>query len=219
MESIAPGPKSSDHSSQPAAAPSHKTRKAPKNTRKAPKNAGKPSQDTRKPPKRSKPRKNATTAQKDAGRDAHDVLLAEKEAGDASQDKPKVKRVRLVAPSRTGRTVTDLQLVLTRAEVRLELAWRHRATLNVALPKAPPFHDHAWSAMAALRGEPGEGEEVTSDGSGGAALALDALLGSLRQHCATWWSSPRGPATRRARRCASGRRCARRARWWSSRRR
>jgi len=33
--------------------------------------------------------------------------------------------------------------------------------------------------MAALRGEPADGEEVTGNGSGGAAVALEALLGSL----------------------------------------
>ena len=180
MESIAPGPKSSDRSSQPASAPQHKTHKAPKNTRKAPKNTGKPQQNTGKPQQNTgKLKQNASAAQQDAARAAHDVLLAEKKADVTAEDKRQVKRIRLVAPSRTGRVVNDRQLVLTRAEVRLELAWRHRATLDVALPKAPPFHDHAWSAMAALRGEPAEGEEVTGDGSGGAAEALEALLGSL----------------------------------------
>lgn len=180
MESIAPGPKSSDRSSQPASTPSHKTRKAKQNTRKAKQNAGKAPQNTGKPQQNTgKLKQNAGAAQQDAGRAAHDVLLAEKKADVTAEDKPQVKRIRLVAPSRTGRVVNDLQLVLTRAEVRLELAWRHRATLDVALPKSPPFHDHAWSAMAALRGEPVEGEEVTGDGSGGAAVALDALLGSL----------------------------------------
>jgi len=187
MESIAPGPKSSDGSSQPPSAPTHKTPKAQKNTRKAPKNTRKPQKNTRTAPKNArkprpntrKPPQNASAAQQDAGRTAHDVLLAEKKADVTAEDKPKVKRIRLVAPSRTGRAVVDLQLVLTRAEVRLELAWRHRATLDVALPQTPPFHDHAWSAMAALRGEPVEGEEVTGDGSGGAAVALEALLGSL----------------------------------------
>jgi hypothetical protein len=186
MESIAPGPKSSDPSSE-STATEQNTRKAPKNTRKAPKKTQKAPKNTRKAPKNTPkarqnaraPRQHTGAAPKDASHAAHDVLVAERDDGATSDDKPKVRRIRLVAPSRTGRSVTDLQLALTRAEVRLELAWRHRATLDVALPQSPPFHDHAWSAMAALRGEVGAGEDVSGDGSGGAAPALEALFGAL----------------------------------------
>ena len=112
MESIAPGPKSSDRTSQPASAPQHKTHKAPKNTRKAPKNTRKPQKNTRTAPQNTrKPQQNADAAQQDAARAAHDVLLAEKKADVTPEDKPKVKRIRLVTPSRTGRTVVDLSLI------------------------------------------------------------------------------------------------------------
>ncbi len=35
--------------------------------------------------------------------------------------------------------------------MRLKLAWKYRELLDPALPKQPPFHAHAWSALRALQ--------------------------------------------------------------------
>lgn len=182
MESMIPAPKSSETDSHESHTASRSARRTPKNATHAPKNATRaPKNATRAPKNTTRAPKNATRAPKntdvaaqDVGADADDAFLAAERAGASPEDAPRVKRIPLVAPSRTGRTVVDLGVAVDRAEVRLQLAWRYRDVLDVALPQRPPFHDHAWSAVAKLRGE-GAGEGA-GDGTGGASAALDALL-------------------------------------------
>lgn len=93
-------------------------------------------------------------------------------------DAPDLPEVALVAPKRTGRVVDDQGEVLTEAEVRLKLAWRHRDALDPALPAKPPFHALAWTALRTLQAPRaaagGEGDDV-----GPADAALEALVEEL----------------------------------------
>jgi hypothetical protein len=77
--------------------------------------------------------------------------------------------------------VVSLEDVLLAAEVRLKLAFLHRAELDPVLPSSPPFHAHAWSALQALRGEQAGTREAANEEKVAATLEnLAEKLGVLR---------------------------------------
>lgn len=102
------------------------------------------------------------------------------------KDAPDESPVELVAPSRTGRSVESLETMLENSEVRLKLAWENRESLDVALPRTPPFHAHAWTALWILRGKPdgrdksGDAEAEGAGAEKSAGRALQSLLEELQ---------------------------------------
>lgn len=95
--------------------------------------------------------------------------------GEDTSLRPELKKVALVAPKRRNRQVDHLRRVLEEAEARLLLGWQHRALLLPALPKEPPFFEHAFSALDGVRAA---GEKPAS-GVGEAQAALGEAVTAL----------------------------------------
>lgn len=126
---------------------------------------------------------NAGAGLSDAGMALSDAGRGEENHDATAIEIPKLPRIALVAPERRQRRVEDLPTVLTKAETRLKLAWLHRATLDAALPREPAFHAHAWSALAALRGDAADG--AAGEGNGAESPRVQAALGALLEELAT----------------------------------
>ena len=123
---------------------------------------------------------------------------ARADAPRGAADRPPVDTVALTAPARTGRSIQNLSRTLERAEVRLRIAWSHRAELDPALPGGAAYHARAWSALDLLRAQP---EAATNASTEPTLVQLVGDLTTLRT--AVMYTTRPGDAARETLRMAT----------------